>query len=249
MKARLNKTYPSVTVVSTDEHQGMVREIFSTIPLRYDLLNRMMSLHQDVAWRRFAVERMHFARTNRFLDLATGTADLAIEAALRYPQIEVAALDFVRGMITVGAEKIRKYNLANRIRLLQADALELPFGDGFFDCVAIAFGIRNISERMKALEEMTRVTVSGGRVLVLEMHYPQHPLFRWVYRLYLIAVLPFMARAFSKNPGAYRYLSDSIIHFPTPAVFAQLMRDAGLAEIRQYPLTLGATYLHVGVKP
>lgn len=227
----------------------MVREIFSTIPRRYDMLNRVMSLQRDVYWRRFAVNKMHFFQTSRLLDLATGTADLAIEAARRYPQIEVTALDFVREMMKIGADKIRKEKLINRIRLIQADAMALPLPHNHFDCAAMAFGIRNIPERLKALEEMTRVVVPGGRVLVLEMHYPQHPLFQGVYRLYLLAVLPFMARAFSKNPGAYRYLSDSIIHFPTPPAFAQLMRDAGLTEIRQYPLTLGATYLHVGIKP
>ena len=249
MKTRLKKTYPSVKLVSPVEYQGMVREIFSTIPARYDLLNRIMSLHRDVYWRRFAVESMQFGKTNRLLDLATGTADLAIEAARHYPQIEVMALDFVREMMLVGLEKIRGYNLTHRIRLIQADARALPFADGYFDCAVIAFGIRNIPGRLKALEEMTRVVAVDGQVLILEMNYPQQRLFQLIFRLYLIAVLPFMARVFSKNPGAYRYLSDSIIHFPSPPAFAHLMRDAGLTKIRQYPLTLGTTYLHVGIKP
>ena len=165
------------------------------------------------------------------------------------PGINVTALDFVREMMAVGAQKIGKNHLTDRICLVQADATRLPFGDNHFDAVSIAFGIRNIPNRLQALREMARVIVPGGRALVLEMHYPERPVFQAIYRLYLGLVLPMMARTLSRNPGAYRYLSDSIIHFPSPSAFAGLMREAGLTDIRQYPLTLGATYLHVGIKP
>lgn len=249
MPSRLDKTYPPVKTVSGEEHQGMVREIFATIPRHYDLLNRVLSLNLDVYWRRFAVSHMRFFATHRLLDLATGTADVAIAAALQYPRIQVTALDFVREMMAVGVPKIAKDHLTDRISLLQADATSLPLADNRFDAASMAFGIRNIPERLKVLKEMTRVVIPGGRVLVLEMHYPEQPLFQGIYRLYLNLILPSVARIFSRNPGAYRYLSDSIIHFPNPSAFAQLMSDAGLTEIRRYPLTLGATYLHVGIKP
>jgi demethylmenaquinone methyltransferase/2-methoxy-6-polyprenyl-1,4-benzoquinol methylase len=248
MTQRFKKRYPSVKRVSAAEHQGMVREIFTTIPKRYDFLNRVLSLHRDVAWRRFAVERMAFFSTQRLLDLAPGTADVALEAARRYPRIEVVGLDLVREMMIIGARKILRAKMEDRIRLLQGDAVHLPFADRRFDTVSMAFGIRNIPERLSALKEMVRVCVPGGRILILEMHYPQRPFLQGVYHLYLKAVLPCVARAFSRNPGAYNYLSDSIIHFPSPPAFARLMTRAGLTEIAQYPLTLGTTYLHVGIK-
>lgn len=226
----------------------MVRDIFATIPEGYDLLNRILSLRRDVAWRRFAVRRMKFFKTDRLLDLATGTADLAMEAALAYPQISVVALDFVQEMIVRGQRKIEKQGLSNRIRLLQADALALPVDDSAFDVASIAFGIRNIPERLKTLKEMVRVVVPGGQIMVLEMHLPGNKYVRRVYRPYLKHFLPRIAGYFTKNQAAYSYLSDSITHFPRPAAFAEIMGQAGLHKIEQYPLTLGTTYLHIGYK-
>lgn len=248
MAANRKKTYLPITEVSKKQHTEMVRDIFATIPEGYDLLNRILSLRRDVAWRRFAVRRMNFFKTNRLLDLATGTADLAMEAALVYPQINVVALDFVQEMIVRGQRKIEKQGLSNRIRLIQADALALPIDDGAFDVASIAFGIRNIPERLKTLKEMVRVVVPGGQIMVLEMHLPENKYVRKVYRSYLKHFLPRIAGYFTKNQAAYSYLSDSITHFPRPAVFADIMGKAGLHKIEQYPLTLGTTYLHIGCK-
>ncbi|MFA5181040.1 MAG: ubiquinone/menaquinone biosynthesis methyltransferase [Syntrophales bacterium] len=248
MARQLKKTYPPITKASKKQHTEMVRDIFATIPEGYDLLNRILSLRRDVAWRRFAVHRMKFFKTSRLLDLATGTADLAMEAAIAYPAINVVALDFVQEMIVRGQRKIEKQGLSKRIRLLQADALALPVADGAFDVASIAFGIRNIPERLKTLKEMTRVVAPGGQVMVLEMHLPGNKYVRKVYRSYLNHFLPRIAGYFTKNPAAYSYLSDSITHFPRPAVFAGLMGEAGLQKIEQFPLTLGTTYLHIGYK-
>lgn len=240
------KAYPRVGKLSGEEHTRIVREIFATIPDGYDLLNRVLSLRRDVAWRRFAVGKMHFFKTGILLDLATGTADLAVAAALAYPEIRVLALDFVSEMILKGKRKLAGESCRDRIQLLQGDARTLPIADSAADVVAIAFGIRNIPDRLQALREMVRVVVPGGQVMVLEMHLPEKALIRSGYLLYLNHVLPRIARCFTRNPAAYNYLSDSIINFPSPAKFAGLMSAAGLQEIRQYPLTLGTTYLHVG---
>ena len=164
--------YPPVTGIGRDEHVGMVREIFTTVPGRYDFLNRVLSLRRDVAWRRFAVRKMRFFDTFHLLDVATGTADLAIEAARMHPAIRVTGIDFISEMLAPGRKKVALRGLAGRIRLLQADALGLPFPDGSFDAVGIAFGIRNIPDRLAALREMRRVLVPGGRVYVLEMNAP-----------------------------------------------------------------------------
>jgi demethylmenaquinone methyltransferase/2-methoxy-6-polyprenyl-1,4-benzoquinol methylase len=240
------KPYPPVTGIGRDEHIGMVREIFSTITGRYDFLNRVLSLRRDVAWRRFAVRKLRFFGTFRLLDLATGTADLAIEAALRHPALRITGLDLVREMLAFGARKIDRRGLSERIRLLQGDALSLPFPDRTFDAVSVAFGIRNMPDRPRALREMGRVLVPGGRVYILEMNAPQNRLWKKAFAPYLRRVLPGIARLFSRNPAAYLYLVDSILHFPAPTTFSGMMEEAGFREVERHSLTLGITCLYIG---
>lgn len=249
MAKRISKKYPPVQAMTPSEQVGLVREVFGTIPRRYDFLNRVFSLRRDVAWRRFTARKMRFFRTMRFLDVATGTADLAVETARRHPPVRVAGLDFVREMMAVGIQKIRRNKMEDRIGLIQGDALSLPFDDNIFDVAAIAFGIRNIPDRRRALKEMMRVVVPGGQVMALEMNFPRHALFRQFYDLYLNGLLPRMARMFSRNPAAYHYLGDSIKEFPSPGQFACLMGEVGLMGIEKFALTLGLTYLYIGYKP
>ena len=192
---------------------------------------------------------MRFFQTSRLLDVATGTADLAIDAASKYPAIQVTGVDFVREMIELGHVKVEKRGLSDRIRLFRGDALALPFREGSFDVAAIAFGIRNIPAKIAVLQEMRRVVVPGGQVMVLEMTSPSSPLFKRIYHLYLNRILPRMASAFSRNPGAYYYLADSIKNFPAPQAFAKMMEKAGLARVEMHPLDFGITYLHIAVKP
>jgi demethylmenaquinone methyltransferase / 2-methoxy-6-polyprenyl-1,4-benzoquinol methylase len=226
-----------------------VKEIFSTVTGRYDFLNHLLSLRRDIVWRRCAVRKMRFFCTYRFLDVATGTADLAIEAARTYPSIHVTGLDFVRVMMNRGVIKIAERGLGGRIHLLQSDALYLPFPDHCFDSVAIAFGIRNIPDKHRVLQEMKRVTVPGGQVMVLEMTFPRSSVLQGFYRLYLHRILPTIARAFSKNPAAYEYLADSIVNFPSPEAFGKMMEEAGLVCVEKHSLDFGITYLHTGVNP
>jgi demethylmenaquinone methyltransferase / 2-methoxy-6-polyprenyl-1,4-benzoquinol methylase len=248
MEKPTKRKYPRVSIVSDRERVAIVKDIFSTIPGKYDFLNHLLSLRRDVAWRRFALSKMFFPRTGKFLDVACGTGDLSIGAAVHYPSIHVTGIDFVAEMVRVGKNKVDKRGLADRINLLQADALKLPFDDNNFDVTAIAFGIRNIPDKIQALTEMLRVTVPGGQVMVLEMTFIQNRLFKFLYYVYLNYLLPLLARVFSTNPAAYYYLADSIMNFPTPAAFAKLMSDAGMKNVKKYPLTFGITYLHIGEK-
>jgi demethylmenaquinone methyltransferase/2-methoxy-6-polyprenyl-1,4-benzoquinol methylase len=240
--------YPAVSEIGRDELIGIVKEMFATIPGRYDFLNHLLSLRRDVAWRRFTIKKMRFFKTLRLLDVATGTGDMAIEAALMHPEIRVMGIDFVPEMLVPGQQKIAERNLAERINLLQADATALPFPDGHFDAATIAFGIRNIPERIAALREMRRVLVPGGKAYILELNAPQNRLWRKVFAPYLMRVLPRVARVFSRNPAAYLYLADSIIHFPQPSDFLAMMAEAGFAGMKHYSLTLGITSLYVGDK-
>jgi demethylmenaquinone methyltransferase/2-methoxy-6-polyprenyl-1,4-benzoquinol methylase len=240
--------YPPVAETTNVEHVSMVREIFSTITGRYDFLNHLLSLGQDITWRRCAVRKMRFFRTYQLLDVATGTADLAIDAACRHPSIRVTGVDFVREMMDVGLGKIEKKHLSDRVRLIMGNALNLPFPDSSFDVAVIAFSVRNIPNKTRALREMARVVVPGGQVMVLEMTFPRSRLLGGVYHAYLNRVLPTLARAFSPNPAAYSYLADSIMNFPSPEDFAGFMSEGGLKKVEKFPLTLGITHLYVGIK-
>lgn len=231
------------------ERIGLVKRIFSSITPTYDFLNHLLSLRRDVAWRSKTVGRMLFFNTNRFLDVATGTADLAIEAAKKHPGIHVTGLDFVPEMIRLGEKKVAAIGLGERIELLEGDALSLPFDDDRFDVSAIAFGIRNIPDKTHALNEMARVVVSGGQVMVLELTTPRSGPVRFLYQIYLNILLPLIGRVFSGDYEAYRYLASSIMDFPPPGEFMKIMQNSGLVNVRGISLTFGAAHLYIGSKP
>jgi demethylmenaquinone methyltransferase/2-methoxy-6-polyprenyl-1,4-benzoquinol methylase len=232
--------------LSATGHTGVVRDIFTTVHDRYDFLNHLLSVRRDVGWRRAAIAAMRFGRTHRMLDVATGTADLAIGVARANPTVAVDGVDFAAPMLALGRRKVRAAGLDDRITLQEADAMRLPFPDASFDVSAVAFGMRNMPDKMRALREMARVTVPGGQVMVLEMTFDPAGLFRPLYGLYLSTILPRLARLFARNPATYWYLGDSIRHFPRPAAFAAMMREAGLAHVTWHRLTFGTACLHVG---
>jgi len=220
-------------------------EMFDRIAPRYDLLNRLMSLGLDQRWRRAAVEALAPRPGGRVLDLATGTADMAILAARRWPGIEVDALDPSREMLLRGRRKVARRGLDERVRLSVGDAARLPFANGAFDATMIAFGIRNVSDRAGALCEMSRVTRATGRVVILELTEPRDGLVSPLSRFYVHHVVPTLGALLSGD-REYRYLQRSIESFPAPSEFAALMSGAGLGTIEVRPLSFGACHLFVG---
>jgi demethylmenaquinone methyltransferase/2-methoxy-6-polyprenyl-1,4-benzoquinol methylase len=245
----MGKRYPFADQIDDAKRIDMVKDIFSTIMGKYDFLNHVLSLRRDIAWRRFSAEQIRFFRTRRFLDVAAGTGDLAIEAAIRYPGIQVTGLDFVQAMLDQGRKKIVERGLSGRIHLIRGDALHLPFPQDAFDAAGVAFGIRNIPDKLKALNEVRRVVAPEGQVLVLELSLPQSGYFQRFYDLYLNRLLPCIAGTFSPNPEAYQYLANSVMNFPSVADFAGIMQHAGWVDVRAYALTLGICRLFVGRKP
>jgi demethylmenaquinone methyltransferase / 2-methoxy-6-polyprenyl-1,4-benzoquinol methylase len=245
-EGRLSKRFPPMEALSAEGQVEVVREIFTTVHGRYDFLNHFLSFRRDVGWRAFAVEKMRFGATGRLLDVATGTADLAIAAARRHPSIDVTGIDFAAPMLEVGRGKVRDAGLEGRVHLIHGDALSLPFPDASFDVAAIAFGMRNIPDKKAALKEMARVTAPGGQVMVLEMTFAPAPTFRVLYGFYLGRVLPRLARMFIREPAGYHYLGDSIRHFPSPAGLGSVMEQAGLENVVFHGMTFGAAYLHIG---
>ena len=241
--------YKSVAEMDAEQRKLVVQDIFSSFHRTYDLANRVLSLRRDLAWRRAALRHMRLGRGARILDVATGTADLAIMAARAFPDLRVEGIDFAEPMLELGRAKVSRRGLEDRIALSLADALDIPFPDASFDLSAIAFGMRNIPSMGAALREMARVTAPGGQVMVLEMSAELARPFRAPYLFYLRKVLPGLGKLVAGDDAAYVYLAESIQRHPSPAVFAATMAEAGLVRIEIHRLTWGAAYLHIGFVP
>jgi demethylmenaquinone methyltransferase/2-methoxy-6-polyprenyl-1,4-benzoquinol methylase len=223
-----------------------VKRIFNRIAGVYDFLNRLLSLRQDVHWRDFTARCLRPGPTGRVLDVATGTGDLALAVAARPQRPRVMGLDLVPAMLKPALPKIARKKAT--VSLMAGDATSLPFGDGMFDAVTIAFGIRNIPDRLGAMREMRRVLVRGGRLYVLEFTTPQAPWVIVLYRLYLRHILPLLGGLFSGDSSSYAYLADTIMEFPSPENFRAEMLKAGLAAPHSYSLTHGIAWLHIAEK-
>lgn len=225
-----------------------VREMFDSIAPRYDLLNRLLSLRQDVAWRKKMVSAMPLPGNGQVLDVACGTGDVALEIVRQKgPRVKVTGIDFSPGMLDLAKEKIRRDETA-AISLLAGNALRLPFRNDTFHAVTIAFGIRNIQNKAAALKAFYDCLVPGGRVLILELATPRKTRLRDAYLAYFQKVLPLIGRLFSRHRFAYSYLPDSVARFPTSDVFMPIMASAGFDKITCRRLTLGIANLFVGVK-
>jgi demethylmenaquinone methyltransferase/2-methoxy-6-polyprenyl-1,4-benzoquinol methylase len=218
--------------------------MFDQIAGRYDLLNRLMSMGIDQSWRRKTVAAMALPSRARVLDLATGTADLALMIARQHPDAEVIGSDPSDRMLEVGVEKIERSGLGGRVRLEKGDAQSLAYRDDSFDGCCIAFGIRNVPDRGAALSEMARVTKPKGRVAVLELGEPSVGWLSPLARFHVRKVIPRLGGMLSGS-REYRYLQESIVAFPPADEFASLMEACGLSVIEVKPLTFGACTLFV----
>lgn len=225
-----------------------IQEMFGSIAPRYDLLNRLLSCGIDRRWRRFAVQQISVTGSGTVLDVATGTGDVALEIAAQTPaSVRIVGVDFCKEMIALGKEKIEASPYATRITMEVAPCEAIPFPDGTFEAVTIAFGIRNVVDRLQGLKEMYRVLKTGGKVIILEFSTPRSKVFRTLYYFYFLKVLPVIGGLFSKF-SAYKYLPDSVLEFPTQEEFKTLMAAAGFQNLRHNDLTGGIATVYVGVK-
>ncbi len=224
-----------------------IRTMFSTIAPRYDLLNRILSLGIDRSWRTFAVNQLPKVENARFVDIATGTCDVALEIIKQHPPgTKVSGVDFSEGMLDLGREKVKEAGLSDRIDVRVGDATDLPFEDNTFDGSTIAFGIRNVQDYKKGISEMARVVKKGGKVVILEFTSVQSRFFRPLYVFYITKVLPFIGECVSGKKGAYKYLPDSMLDFPPPEKFKQAMEESGLRDVTFHQLSFGISAVHVG---
>jgi demethylmenaquinone methyltransferase/2-methoxy-6-polyprenyl-1,4-benzoquinol methylase len=223
-----------------------VEQMFDTISPKYDLLNRVFSLGIDQGWRRKVMRLVAKEPVAHLLDVATGTADLAILASKRVPK--VTGVDISEGMLSHGRTKVAQRGLQDRVVLQRADSVALPFADGTFDAVTVAFGVRNFEELERGIAEMRRVLKPNGRLFVLEFSKPQHTPFRQLFRLYFHHVMPFVGRLVSKDNAAYTYLPKSVDAFPEGTEFLRIMAGTGLRENKAQALTGGVATLYIGRK-
>ena len=224
-------------------------KMFNDIAGRYDFLNRLFSLWQDIRWRCALKQFMPETNQQTILDLATGTADVLITLTKENVKIQRGyGVDPAVKMLDIGREKIKAQHLDDRLTLQQGDAQALPFQDGSFDCVTISFGIRNIPDLRLALMEMYRVTKKGGRVLILEFSKPENPILKAGHWLYLQTVVPLVGFLFSGNFKAYTYLNQTIQTFPYGERFCKILKQMGFVDISSHPLMGGAATIYVAQK-
>jgi demethylmenaquinone methyltransferase/2-methoxy-6-polyprenyl-1,4-benzoquinol methylase len=227
-----------------------VQKMFSDIAPRYDLLNRLLSCGQDQYWRKRAVTRLSPQAGERFLDIATGTADVALEIIRKVPEgsARVVGMDFSEKMLELAQQKINSQDQENSIHLESGSAESLPFEDNSFDGTTTAFGVRNFSDVRQSLREMYRVLKPGGRCVILEFSLPKNSVLNALYRFYFEVLLPRVGRLISRHPSAYTYLPKTVASFPVRKEFSSLMQEAGFTDVTYRELTFGIVILYAGLK-
>jgi demethylmenaquinone methyltransferase / 2-methoxy-6-polyprenyl-1,4-benzoquinol methylase len=224
-----------------------VKGMFNSIAGRYDFLNHFLSVGVDYYWRKRLVKILSKDRPSEILDLATGTADLAI-AAMKVNPEHVTGTDISEAMLAIGNEKILKLGLAEKINLLQADSENLPFENGRFDAAMVAFGVRNYEDLPKGLSEMSRVLKPGGKAIILEFAKPTKAPFKYLFSFYFRFILPLIGRLVSKHSSAYSYLPESVELVPQGKDFLDLMEQNGFRNVKSVSLTFGIAMLYIGTK-
>jgi demethylmenaquinone methyltransferase/2-methoxy-6-polyprenyl-1,4-benzoquinol methylase len=225
-----------------------IKSMFSAIAGRYDLLNRLFSLRQDTAWRKFAISRCDIEPGSLVLDAATGTGEMARLLIRQNSGCTVVGIDFCPAMLARARTKLATATDSDTVHLIMGDVLRLPFPDDTFDCATIGYALRNVVSIADAFREMARVVKPGGRVVSLELTQPSSRLVRTVHNIYTWRFLPLVGALISGNREAYRYLPRSIAELIPPQEVKRVMEDAGLRQVEFYRLTLSVATVHAGTK-
>ena len=225
-----------------------IATMFDRISSKYDALNHLLSLNIDKVWRRKAAKEVAKHQPATILDLATGTADLAIALAKRNPQAHIVGMDISEKMLEIGKKKVAKQKMDPQIELRVGDAASLPFVDNTFDTVTVAFGVRNFEDLDKGLSEIHRVLKPNGQAVILEFSMPERFPVKQLYRFYFKRLLPFIGRIVSKEKSAYSYLPASVEHFPKPNIFVEMLAQKRLSNGQAKPLTFGIATLYTAAK-
>lgn len=227
------------------ERSNYVRDMFGRIAPRYDLMNRLMTLGRDRSWREHVLRVAAVPRGGRLLDVATGTGDIALQALRHDPSLKVVGADFSAPMMLVGRER----RDGSAVHWIEADALNLPYGEAYFDAVASGYLMRNVIDVPRAFQEQMRVVKPGGRVVCLDTSPPPKNLLRPFILFYFRFVIPTMGRIIANDPSAYAYLPESTQSFKTPDELAGIMREVGFENVSYKRFMFGTMAVHVGTRP
>ncbi|CAG9410041.1 bifunctional demethylmenaquinone methyltransferase/2-methoxy-6-polyprenyl-1,4-benzoquinol methylase UbiE [Providencia sp. PROV188] len=235
--------------VEKEEKAGLVANVFHSVASKYDLMNDLMSFGIHRIWKRFTIEASGVRRNQRVLDLAGGTGDLTAKfSRLVGEKGEVVLADINDSMLKMGREKLRDLGIVGNVNYVQANAEELPFPDNYFDCITISFGLRNVTDKDKALRSMFRVLKPGGRLLVLEFSKPILEPLNKAYDAYSFHILPRIGQVIVNDPESYRYLAESIRMHPNQETLKGMMENAGFEQVSYDNMTGGIVALHKGFK-
>lgn len=236
--------------VPVEEKAGRVADVFHSVAARYDVMNDLMSGGIHRLWKRFTIELSAARPGQKILDIAGGTGDLTARfSRIVGPTGKVVLADINASMLKVGRDRLLDRGIAGNVETVQADAQYLPFPDNTFDCITIAFGLRNVTDKDLALRSMLRVLKPGGRLLVLEFSKPQSKLLEKVYDQYSFRLLPFMGKLVADDADSYRYLAESIRMHPDQETLKGMMSEAGFVDCEFHNMTGGIVALHKGIKP
>ncbi len=225
-----------------------VAEMFDNIAFRYDFLNRFLSGGIDIVWRRKAINQLSDLQPKKILDVATGTADVALMTYKMLKPQHITGIDISNGMLELGRKKIAKLNLQDSIVLQQADSENLPFPDETFDAITVAFGVRNFEHLEQGLSEMRRVLKKGGKLVVLEFSKPKQTGFKKIYTIYMKTITPGLGKLFSGSKAAYSYLNDSVQAFPEGENFQKILDSVGYKDTYFKSLSFGICSIYCGSK-
>ena len=229
------------------EKERRIQDMFNAVAPSYDFLNWLLSFGFDKYWRKKAVDELKPIANRFFLDLATGTADIALELALR-DKSQVIGVDFSAAMLKLAETKVLKHNMQSSIKLFPGTAENLPFKANSFDGAVSAFGVRNFSDINHAISEVYRVLKPKGKIVILEFSFPQNSFIQWLYCLYFEKILPVIGRIVSGHKNAYSYLPNSVGGFPRGKAFAFILKEAGFKSVNFKELNFGITTVYTGFK-
>ncbi|PKQ69774.1 bifunctional demethylmenaquinone methyltransferase/2-methoxy-6-polyprenyl-1,4-benzoquinol methylase UbiE [Raineya orbicola] len=233
---------------SQKNKKEQVAEMFDKISPTYDLLNRVLSGGIDKSWRKKALTMLQSSQPQTILDVATGTADLAILAQKMLNPQKIVGIDISEGMLALGREKIQKLGLQDKITLQTADSENLPFAESSFDAVMVSFGVRNFANLEQGLSEIYRVTKPQGKVMILEFSKPSAFPVKQLYQFYSKTFLPWLGKLISKDKAAYEYLPASVEVFPEGKNFVEILEKIGFKNVTCKPLTFGICSIYIGEK-
>ncbi|MFL0801484.1 MAG: bifunctional demethylmenaquinone methyltransferase/2-methoxy-6-polyprenyl-1,4-benzoquinol methylase UbiE [Agarilytica sp.] len=245
-----NTTHFGFEQVKVEDKANRVAGVFHSVAAKYDVMNDLMSGGVHRIWKRFTIELSGVRKGNTVLDIAGGTGDLTRKfSALVGEEGRVILSDINDSMLNVGRDKLTDLGIAGNVSYAQADAQYLPFPDNTFDCITIAFGLRNVTDKALALSSMLRVLKPGGRLLVLEFSKPTNPLVEKIYDKYSFSLLPAMGKIIANDSESYRYLAESIRMHPDQNTLKQMMEEAGFEQCKYHNMTGGVVAVHKGYKP